>query len=163
MNSSNSTTRPLLPIDVLLSMAGFIHFDMIMFQFVMPTIGILGALLCSFSVYIFFRAAPPNKGFNNEPVYVYFKIISVVYLIHSLALIPHGFCFTAYYFPQMNVQACIIFQLGYLPVSNLFFHYTAILEFIIVLDRLKVNYNYFKNDSVKKTHQKTFKRILVTW
>jgi hypothetical protein len=140
MNSSNSTTPPLLPIDVLLSMAGFIHFDMIMFQFVMPTIGILGALLCSSSVYIFFRAAPPNKGFNNEPVYVYFKVISVVYLIHLLALIPHGFFFTAsaYYFPQLDLQACMLFQLVYITFSNIFFHYTGILELIIVLDRMKV-------------------------
>jgi hypothetical protein len=38
----------------------------------------------------------------------------------------------------MNVQACIIFQLVYIPFSNIFFHYTGVLELIIVLDRMKV-------------------------
>jgi hypothetical protein len=141
MDQSNSTTissPPLLPIEVLLSMAGFLPFSLITFQFVMPSVGCVGSLFCMLSVYVFFRAYASGKGFNNEPVYVYFKVIAIIYLIHLLALIPHGFCFTAYYFPQMDVQACILFQLVYIPFSNVFFHYTGILELIIVLDRMKV-------------------------
>ena len=141
MNQSNSTTistPPLLPIEVRLSMAGFLPFSLITFQFVMPSVGCVGSLFCLLSVYVFFHTYLPGKSFSIEPVYVYFKVIAIIYLIHSLALIPHGFCFTAYYFPQMNVQACIIFQLVYIPFSNIFFHYTGVLELIIVLDRMKV-------------------------
>ena len=154
MNSTNtsSTSFPPLPIDVLLSYAGFLPFESITYVYVIPIVCVVGLVLCSLSVFIFFRSPTQAKEFTNEPVYVYFKVISFIYLLNLLALIPHSFCFTAsaIYLPQMNIKACIIFQLVYLPVSNLFFHYTAMLEFIIVLDRLKVNYKFFKNDSVKK-------------
>jgi hypothetical protein len=143
-NSNSSTTPslsfPPLPIDVLLSYAGFLPFESITYVFALPLVGSLGSILCLISVFIFFRASSPGKEFSNEPVYVYFKVIAIIYLIHLLALIPHGFCFTAsaIYLPHIDVQTCILFQLVYLPISNLFFHYTGVLELIIVLDRMKV-------------------------
>jgi hypothetical protein len=146
-NSSNSSSLsfPPLPIDVLLSYAGFLPFESITYVFVIPLVGFLGALLCLLSVFIFFRASSPGKEFNNEPVYVYFKVIAIIYLAHLLALIPHGFCFTAsaIYLPHIDVESCILFQLVYVPISNLFFHYTGVLELIIVLDRMKVTFFYF--------------------
>ena len=144
-NSNSSTVSPPLPIEVLLSFAGFLPFESIASVFVMPIIVFLGALLCLLSVFIFFRASSPGKEFTNEPVYVYFKVIAIIYLAHLLALIPHGFCFTAsaIYLPQIDMQTCILFQLAYVPSSNLLFHYTGVLELIIVLDRMKVNFFIF--------------------
>ena len=139
-NSNSSLSFPPLPIDVLLSKAGFLLFTSITSVFVVPVIGTLGSLLCLTSVFIFFRASSPGKEFKNEPVYVYFKVISIINLVQLLALIPNGFCFTAsaIYLPQVDMQKCIIFQLVYGPFSNLFFHYTGVLELIVVLDRMKV-------------------------
>ena len=144
-NSNSSLSFPPLPIDILLSKAGFLPFTSITSVFVVPVIGTLGSLLCLTSVFIFFRASSPGKEFKNEPVYVYFKVIAIIYLAHLLALIPHGFCFTAsaIYLPHIDVETCILFQLVYVPISNLFFHYTGVLELIIVLDRMKVNFSLF--------------------
>ena len=144
-NSNSSIVSQPLPIDVLLSYAGFLPFESITYVFVIPLVGFLGALLCLLSMLIFFRASSPGKEFNNEPVYVYFKVIAIIYLAHLLALIPHGFCFTAsaIYLPHIDVETCILFQLVYVPISNLFFHYTGVLELIIVLDRMKVNFSLF--------------------
>ncbi len=144
-NSNSSIVSQPLPIDVLLSYAGFLPFESITYVFVIPLVGFLGALLCLLSVLIFFRASSPGKEFKNEPVYVYFKTISIINLVQLLAFIPNGFCFTpsAIYLPQIDMQKCIIFQLVYGPFSNLFFHYTGVLEIIIVLDRMKVNFFYF--------------------
>ena len=132
MNNSNSTSPPLLIIDELLTLAGFIPFDLITWQFVF-------AFFCFLSLLVFFSRKKASNDFRTEPVYVYFKVMSIIYLIHSLGLIPHGFCFTAKYFPQMDCHACIIFQLVYMPFSNIFFHYTGVLELAVVLDRMKVS------------------------
>ena len=142
MNETNSTPSPLplapLALDELLSLLGFLLFDLIMFQLVMPSLGVSSAFFCFLSVLVFFSRKQSSKDFQCEPIYVYFKVIAIIYLIHSLAIIPHGFCFTAKYFPQMNCQACVIFQLVYIPFSNIFFHYTGMLEIAIILDRMKV-------------------------
>ena len=137
-NTSNSSSPPpILPIEVLLAYAGFLPFDLITFQFVMPLIGLIGGLFGLLSVCIFFK-----RDFNQEPIYTYFRLIAMLDLLHLMALIPHGFCFVPRYLPQMSSYSCITYQLIYIPLSNLCFHYTGVIELAIILDRMK-NFSLF--------------------
>ena len=139
----------------LLDEYGFLPFDTISFQFGMPLIGATGSLFAFVSIWIFFQ-----KKFN-DPLYDYFKVIACINLVHLLAYIPHGFCFTPRYLPEINSNACMLFQVVYIAVSNFFFHYTGVVEFAIVLDRLK-NFSVFVKQHYTYSPRKMCLILLVT-
>ena len=128
---------------------GFKPYEMIIFQYGMPGIGIAGFLFAALSCWIFFD----TKSFHHS-FYDYFKLISLLNTAHLLIYIPHGLCLTPRYFPEMDSHACITFVVVYNVFSNFFFHYTGVIEFAIVLDRLK-NFNNFVKQHFTLSPRKT--------
>ena len=119
-------------LDELLDILGFIPIDLIVYQFVVPTMGVIGIIFCTINACIFFR-----KPFN-APADDYFKLISLIYILDSLLSVPYGFCFSPKYFPEMDRHMCAIVLSVYIPYINLAFHYTGILEIAILLERMKI-------------------------
>ena len=129
-------------LDELLDILGILPFDLIVYQYVVPTMGVIGIIFCTISSCIFFR-----KPFN-APADYYFKLISLIYILNSLLSVPYGFCYSPKYFPGMNSHMCAIMQCAYIFYCNLAFHYTSILEIAILFERMKI---FSKNVKAKFT------------
>jgi hypothetical protein len=140
MNTSNLTqiADDLTPpsIDQLLAHIGFSEWIVTTTTFVLPAISLIGILLCSLSVWIFFR-----KEFK-DPVFFYYRLLCAVYIVHLIHSILRGLLFTPKYFPNMNSYLSAIYQIYYGLSSSIFFHYEETLQIAIVLDRMTI-YNSF--------------------
>ena len=130
MNSSTITENATL--DAILATLGFIRFDVIAYQFALPTMCAISIVLCTLNVRIFF-----SESFN-KPADHYFKLITLMYVTLCVLGVPYGFCFTPTYFPRMDSHVCAIFQSVYIAISMFMFHYTSILEIAILLERMKI-------------------------
>ena len=111
----------------------------IVYQIVLPAIGIFGAFLCVLSIWIF------SKNNFLKPVYLYYRVILFWYISSLILSVPYGFCISPTYFPNMNSYDCAIVQSVYISYTTFVFHYTGTIEIAILLDRIKIF-----NPTVKK-------------
>jgi hypothetical protein len=58
--------------------------------------------------------------------------------------IPYGVCFTPTYFPSMDSYSCSITECAYIAYSNFSLHFVAILEIVVLLERIKIMNPYLK-------------------
>ena len=122
--------------DLLFSL-GFVDFDLVIYEFVIPSIGLVGLILCTISIWIFFV----KKAFKNQ-IYDYYRFLVTVYWIHLLLSIPYGLFFTPRYFPSINSYPWAILQSFYITFSNFLCHLTGVIEIGILMDRMK-NFSSF--------------------
>jgi hypothetical protein len=138
-NLSQITDDPTLPsIGQLLAQLGFSEWILITSTFVLPAISLIGVVLCSLSVWIFFR-----KAFK-DPVFYYYRLLCIVYIVHLIHNILRGLLYTPKYFPSMNSYLSSIYQIYYLVSSSIFFHYEETLQIAILLNRMKIYNNFVK-------------------
>ena len=83
-------------LDQLLDTLGFTEWEIIVSTFALPSISFVGLVLCALSAWIFFQ--PIFK----DPVFYYYRLLCIVYIIHLAHYIPRGLLFTPRYFPQTN-------------------------------------------------------------
>ena len=126
MSESNITLNELL--DDL----GFVQFDYIVYQFVIPFVGTCGSLLSLLTTWIFFKAE-----FRNE-MYDYYRVLSIVHFIHLSLSVPYGLFFTPRYFSNIDTYSWATYQSFYITFSNFLCHYAGVLEVGIIMDRLRV-------------------------
>jgi hypothetical protein len=132
-NLSQITDDPTVPsIDQLLAQLGFSEWILITSTFVLPAISLIAFVLCSLSVWIFFR-----KEFKDS-AFFYYRLLCIVYIILSIHNIPRGLLFTPKYFPSMNSYLSSIYRIYYRVLSAIFFHFEETLQIAIVLNRLKI-------------------------
>ena len=117
----------------LLDALGFIQFDVMMYQFVMPVLGCIGIVFGSFSVVILFNI----KKFNM-PLFDYYRVLSVVDLALMLCCVTYGFCITPEFFPSMESHWCVVYQMVYIPFSSWQFYYVGCIELGMLLERMKI-------------------------
>ena len=125
-------------LDQLLDSFGFDPLKTITAIFVIPSMSLIGIFLCSLSVWIFFQ-----KNFK-DPVFFYYCLLCIVYIIHLVHNIPFGFLYSPHYFPQINTYFTSVFLIYFLFISSLLFHYEETLQMAILLTRMKI-YNSFVN------------------
>jgi hypothetical protein len=121
-NSSFNSTLSLLTVDVFLDALGFNSWLLIISTFVLPGISLIGAILCSLSAFIFYQ--PKFK----DPVFFYYQLLCLVYIVHLIHNIPHGLLFSPRYYPQMDTYWSSAFQIYYIASSALLYHYEDILR-----------------------------------
>jgi hypothetical protein len=99
----------------------------------LPIIGIIGLILCSLSAFVFFQ-----HRFNIDPVFFYYRLLCLVYILHLLHNIPYGLLVVPRYFPSMNMFASTLYQIYYTWISFFLYHYEDVLQMAILLNRMKL-------------------------
>jgi len=133
----SSTPLPVIPsLDQLLDSLGFNPWVTIIASFVLPTISFLGIILCSLSAWIFF-----HKNFK-DPVFFYYRLLCIVYIIHLIHNIPRGLLYSPRYFTNINTYLSSIYLIYYSNVSAFLFHFEETLKMAILLHQMKI-YNSF--------------------
>ena len=130
--SLNHTLKETFSIDQLMDSLGFDAWKTLTAIFVIPAINLIGIILCSLSGWIFFK-----KTFK-DPVFFYFRLLCIIYIIHLLHNIPSGLAFFIRYFPQMNTYFNSFYLIYYTNVSDFLFHYEETLQMAILLTRMKI-------------------------
>ncbi len=131
-NSSFNSTLSLLTTDVFLDALGFNSWLLIISTFVMPVISLIGAILCSLSAFIFLQSK------FKDPVFFYYQLLCLVYIVHLIHNIPHGLLFSPRYYPQMDTYWSSAFQIYYATISGFLYNYEDVLQMAILLTRMKI-------------------------
>jgi hypothetical protein len=130
-NKSNDSST-IYQLDDLLFSFGYWPITIYMYQIILPIVAFIGCILCTLSLWIFYK-----KKFS-APIYWYFRVITIDNLIQLLFAIPYGICTTPKYFPDMDSYACALVQCAYLPFLAFTSHFVAILQIAILFERIKI-------------------------
>ncbi len=113
---NDTTTSSILPaLNVLLGKLGFQTWQEEIMTFILPSLNLLGAVFCSFSLWIFFRST------FSDPIYFYYKLLCFINLLHSLHNIPYGVGIWPIYFPWINSYVISVYKIYYAFFSIYFF------------------------------------------
>jgi hypothetical protein len=126
----NNTTKENL--DNLLDSLGYDPWMTFTCSFIIPTLSLTGAILCSLSCWIFYR-----KCFKDQ-VFFYYKLLCIINIIRLIIGIPFGLLYSPRYIPQMNTFASATFQKYCIAVMFFLLHFDDMLQIAILLDRMKI-------------------------
>ena len=121
-----------LTLEALLDDLGFVQFDYIVYQFVMPVAGVFGSILSVLSIWVFFQ-----HEFKAQ-IYDYYRVLVITYFIHLSLSVPYGLFFTPIYFPNIDTYVWATYQSFYITFSNFLCHFTGVIEIGIMLDRIRL-------------------------
>jgi hypothetical protein len=129
-NDENKTL--LLTFDQLLDSIGYSQWISVIATVIPPSIGLIGIILCIISAYIFFQSK------FKEPVFFYYRLICLIYILILIHAIPNGFLFSFRYFSNIDSYLFSIYSI-YNSILNLtFFNFEDTLKMGILLDRMKL-------------------------
>jgi hypothetical protein len=132
LNATNAFNS-LPTLDELLDSLGYSEWLTVSISFVLPLISFVGFILCSLSAYIFFQ-----RKFV-DPVFFYYRLLCITYIIHLLLSIPEGIVFSPRYFPQtINTYYSSIYLIIYVAISIFLGHFEDTLQMGILLTRMKI-------------------------
>jgi len=131
-----------LSLDELLDSLGFDTWKTTINSIVLPLANVFGLILCSLSAWIFFR------GHFTDPVFAYYRVLSIVNILSLMHNIPEGIFFSPRYFPNVNTYDTAIYQIYCASMSFLLFHFGETLQIGILLTRMK-SFNPFINSYFK--------------
>ena len=127
--SKNHYSLPSL--DELLDSLGFAQWITVTSSFILPTISLLETILCSLSLFIF------HKKFK-DPLFFYYRLLCIIYIIHLVHNIPYGFLFSPRYFPRMDTYISSWYELYYMAITTFLFHFEDVIQMGILLTRMKI-------------------------
>ena len=137
MNTTCSlkSNLPNMTLDSLLDSLGFDEWKTYTASVVFPIINFVGIVFSSLSMWIF---SMPNYTRLN-PVFFYYRLLCLVFLIHSMHHLPLMVCFSPRYFPSFdqNSYTCSVYLAYNIVASNFMFHYEETLQIGILLNRMK--------------------------
>ena len=112
-NKSVSVSVQEIPsLDQLLNLLGFTEWQIITSTFVLPSLSFLGMILCALSGWIFYQ-----KKFK-DPVFFYYRLLCLVYIIHLAHNIPSGIFFAPRYFPKISTYFTSIYKIDKATTSR---------------------------------------------
>jgi hypothetical protein len=132
IQSENFTLSPFPSIDSLLDSFGLDPMVTIFIAYFLTFINVLGTGFCVVSAWIFFK-----RHRFVDPVFFYYRLLCLAYIIHLVHNIPLGVLFSSRYFPSINTYLTSIFQVYYSSVLNLLYHYEDTLQMAILLTKMK--------------------------
>jgi hypothetical protein len=148
-SQSNHITN--VSLNELLDSLGFDHWKTFTATFVFPIMNLSGVLFSSLSLWIFSKPIFTRLS----PVFFYYRLLCLIYIVHSIHHLPFSFCFSPRYFPSLqNSYSCSIYLAYNQVVSNFMFHYEETLQIGILLNRIKT-FSPFVNRYFKLTPQLT--------
>ena len=116
----------------------FIPMNDVIYLYPNTLVAIIGTILNIFSNIVYFK-----KEFNS-PMFFYFRILSVCYLIQSITGIPYSMCNAVRYVPDASRKLCAYFMTYNIALASLLTYYESVLEIAIILDRLRTFNNTIK-------------------
>ena len=122
-------------LDQLMNKLGLTLWQRIANQIVLPLFSLVGVLACSISFGIFL-----NKRKFADPIFVYYRLLTFLYIAALLVNFPLVLCYTPTHFLSLdtNTYACGIFFIPYGFLNALFFHYCSVFEILILVTRMKI-------------------------
>jgi hypothetical protein len=133
LNSSNFSSNSIPSFDELLATLGFSQWLTVVSSFVMPGISLLGIVLCSVSAFVFFQ-----RQFV-DPVFFYYRLLCLTYVLHLTIGIPYGIFYSPKYFLQIiDTYSTSNYLLVYAGLSGLLYHFEDTLQMAILLTRMKI-------------------------
>ena len=133
LNNSNFSSYSLPSFDELLATLGFNQWLTVVSSFVLPSISLIGIILCSLSAYIFFQ-----RKFV-DPVFYYYRLLCLCYVLHLTIGIPYGIFYSPKYFLQIiDTYSTSNYILFYAGLSGLLYHFEDTLHMAILLTRMKI-------------------------
>ena len=137
MNITSNTTLSSyltgLSVDEILDQWGFQLWQDSVNHFFVPTIALSGAGASLLNAWILIK----HRSKFTDPVFVYFRLLSLVCLAGSLIILPNLFCYSPRFFPSIDTYACGICLLIGRFLIPFFYHYCSTLEISILLTRMK--------------------------
>ena len=137
MNSYMNTTFKIEnSLDELLNSLGFERWEEYLNKFVLPPLNMLGVLTSSISAWILFK-----RNTFTDPIFLYFRIISLFYAFISLINIPSLLCFSPRFYPSKILHltyACSAYQVFYFSIIAFLIHFCSVLDICILLNRMKI-------------------------
>jgi hypothetical protein len=135
MSDLNESTYPNLnqTLDEYLDNFGILIIYDYVFFFVIPTVSFVGLILNTFNVCIF-----AMNCFKMMPAFTYYRIISIVGVVHTFTGIFYGFCNSIRYMPFKFQYSCEMAMGPYIFLHNALLFYCGLLEAAALVDRLKV-------------------------
>jgi hypothetical protein len=121
-----------LSLDDLLNTLGFSQWITYTTSFIMPCISVLGLILCSLSAFIFF-----HRKFK-DPVFFYYRLLCLLYILHVLIGIPYGLMFSPRYFPLLDTYMSSNYLVSYIITTIFLYHLEDTLQMMILLARMRI-------------------------
>jgi hypothetical protein len=125
-------SQPHKSLDKLLDSLGFEQWKTVTVSIVLPFINILGIVFCSLSVFIFFRRV------FIDPIFVYYRLLCIVYVIHLLLNIPVCIIYSPRYLPKLNTHISTKYQIFHAVIVHFLQHFEGTLQMAILLTRMKL-------------------------
>ena len=125
-----------MTLNELLDSLGFDAWKTLTASFVLFSFNLMGVVFSSVSFWIFTR-----RQFRRETVFFYYRLLSLVFLLHSLHSLPLAICYSPRYFQEiakLNTRHSSIYLIVNNLVSNFLFHYEETLQIAILLTRMKI-------------------------
>ena len=130
--NENFSSIPNLTLNELLDEVGFVPWLTITTTFVLPTMSMIGIVFCSISAKIFFMEK------FADPIFFYYRVLTIVYIFGLVINIPSGILFSPRYFPNIDTYSVTLFHSYYMPFWNFLLHYCGVLEICMLLTRIKI-------------------------
>lgn len=130
-NVSNETDEPSL--DNLLHLLGFDPWLTFTCSFLLPSLSLIGAILCSLSCWLFYR-----KCFFKDQVFFYYRLLCFINMVRLIHGIPFGILFSPRYIPQINTYYSTFIQIYCSSICFILSHFDDLLQIAILLDRMKI-------------------------
>jgi len=132
---SSISEHEYLSLDEFLDSLGFAKWITITASFVLPIVNLIGLVFCSLSLWIF-----SQSRFKN-PIFFYYRLLTIVYILSLLHNIPAGVLFSPRYYnrnQRIDSYALSVFHIYNGCVSNFLFHYGDVLQVGILLTRMRL-------------------------
>ena len=148
MNSTLSNVT----LDELLETKGFAEWKILLCIGFFPLMSTIGIICNALSLWIF----STKRVFALNPVFFYYRLLCLVFLVHSLHHAPIFICFCpgnvfgVNLVPSVNTYYTSIYMAYNLVASNFMFHYEEVLQIAILLMRMR-NFMPFGESHFKAT------------
>ncbi len=129
-NDSSNLSSPIQDIpslDQLLDKLGFIEWGIVTTTLALPSVSLVGIVFCALSAWIFLQSQ------FKDPVFFYYRLLCIVYVIHLAHNIPRGLLFTPRYYPQINTYFTSIYLIYFSNITTFLFHFEETLQMGILL------------------------------
>jgi hypothetical protein len=104
----------------------------ILYASVITSITLLGTIFSILSIKIFFN------GKFTQPFYIYYKIFSIISLLHLFFGFFYSICYSPRFVPQDYQPTCVFYGNMFASFHFFCFFYTGLLEVGILIDRIKI-------------------------
>ncbi len=125
-------SQPHESLDSLLDSLGFDEWKTVTVSIVLPIINVLGIVFCSLSAFIFFRRV------FIDPIFVYYRLLCILYVVHLLLNIPVCIIFSPRYLPDMKTYLSTMYQIFHAILVHFLQHFEGTLQMAILLTRMKL-------------------------